>query len=103
MKAVQHDVIRLRAYEIWESSGRPDGLEKEHWEQAERELLDAAPEVERDVAEEPATDDSLGAAAGAASAEAADRDSPEVRVTPVPNRSGARNRSQQSQETVKRP
>lgn len=95
MKAVQHDAIRLRAYEIWESSGRPDGLEKEHWEQAERELLDAAPEVEVDVAEEPATDDSLGAAAAAAFAEAADRDSPEVRVTHVPNRSGARNRGQQ--------
>ena len=103
MKAVQHDAIRLRAYEIWESSGRPDGLEKEHWEQAERELLDAAPEVEVDVAEEAATDDSLDAAGEATFAEAADRDSPEVRVTPVPNRSGARNQGQQSQETVKRP
>jgi Protein of unknown function (DUF2934) len=102
MKAVRHDMIRLRAYEIWESSGCPDGLEKEHWEQAERELLDAAPEVEVNVAEEPATDDSLGAAGGAEMAGAADRDSPEVKVTPVPNRSGARNKGQQSQETGKR-
>ena len=93
MKAVQHDMIRLRAYEIWESSGCPEGLDKEHWEQAEKELLDAATENEASAIVEPATDDSLGAAAGA-------EFSPEVRVTPVPNRSGARNRGQQ---TVKRP
>jgi Protein of unknown function (DUF2934) len=42
MKAVQHELIRLRAYEIWERSGYPHGLDKEHWEQAEQELLDAA-------------------------------------------------------------
>ncbi len=96
MKAVQHDMIRLRAYEIWENSGYPEGLDKEHWEQAEKELLDAAPEGDASIAVERA-------AAGAEFAGAADRDSPEVRVTPVPNRSGARNRGQQSQETVKRP
>jgi Protein of unknown function (DUF2934) len=96
MKAVQHDMIRLRAYEIWEGSGRPEGLDKEHWEQAEKELLDAAPESEASAIVEPA-------AAGAEFAGVADRDSPEVRATPVPNRSGARNRGQQRQETVKRP
>jgi len=103
MKAVQHDMIRLRAYEIWEKSGCPEGLDKEHWEQAEKELLDAAPEGDASITVKPATDDSLGAAAGAEFAGAADRDSPEARVTPVPNRSGARNRGQQSRETVKRP
>ena len=45
MKAVQHEAIQQRAYEIWELSGRQHGLDKEHWEQAERELLDAAPSV----------------------------------------------------------
>ncbi|WP_352669887.1 DUF2934 domain-containing protein [Mesorhizobium sp. M0166] len=29
--------IRIRAYKIWEEAGRPDGLEKQHWEQAARE------------------------------------------------------------------
>lgn len=29
--------VRDRAYEIWESEGRPSGREREHWEQAERE------------------------------------------------------------------
>ena len=43
MKVVHQDLIRLRAYEIWEMRGRPVGMEKQHWEQAERELLDAAP------------------------------------------------------------
>ena len=46
MKAVHEDLIRQRAYEIWEASGRPLGLDKEHWEQGERELLDAAPEID---------------------------------------------------------
>ena len=102
MKAVQHDMIRLRAYEIWESSGCPDGLEKEHWEQAERELLDAATDVEINVAEEPATDDSLGAAGGAEMAGAEDRDSPEVKINPVPNRSRGRDKGQQSHKSGKR-
>lgn len=30
--------IRARAYEIWESEGRPDGKEGEHWERAAREI-----------------------------------------------------------------
>ena len=53
MKTVQHDLIKLRAYEIWELRGYPHGLDKKHWEQAEKELLDAAPEVEASVAAAP--------------------------------------------------
>jgi hypothetical protein len=30
--------IRLRAHEIWEREGRPDGQEAQHWEQARREI-----------------------------------------------------------------
>jgi hypothetical protein len=30
--------IRARAHEIWENAGRPEGLDKEHWEQASREI-----------------------------------------------------------------
>lgn len=30
--------IRERAYEIWESEGRPEGREAQHWEQARSEL-----------------------------------------------------------------
>lgn len=33
-----HDQIAQRAYEIWESRGRPAGTERENWQQAEREL-----------------------------------------------------------------
>ena len=29
--------VRDRAYALWESEGRPDGRERDHWEQAERE------------------------------------------------------------------
>jgi hypothetical protein len=30
--------IRRRAYEIWEESGRAEGRESEHWEQARQEI-----------------------------------------------------------------
>jgi hypothetical protein len=31
--------IRQRAYEIWETVGRPDGNSSQHWLAAERELV----------------------------------------------------------------
>ena len=31
-------LIRALAYGLWESEGRPDGRDKEHWEQACRKL-----------------------------------------------------------------
>lgn len=33
-----HEAISKRAYEIWLSSGRPQGCQKEHWRQAEKDL-----------------------------------------------------------------
>ncbi|MCR6631637.1 MAG: DUF2934 domain-containing protein [Magnetospirillum sp.] len=33
------DRIRRRAFEIWEAEGRPEGRHREHWLQAEREIL----------------------------------------------------------------
>ena len=33
--------IRVRAQELWEQSGKPDGREEEFWHQAERELSEA--------------------------------------------------------------
>jgi hypothetical protein len=32
------DRIRLRAYQIWEHEGRPEGREHDHWERAVREI-----------------------------------------------------------------
>lgn len=32
------EAIRQRAYAIWESEGRPEGREREHWSRAEAEL-----------------------------------------------------------------
>ena len=34
----QEDAIRLYAYQIWESEGRPEGRDTQHWRQAEEEL-----------------------------------------------------------------
>lgn len=33
-----HERIAVRAYEIWESRGRPDGADQAHWFEAERQL-----------------------------------------------------------------
>jgi hypothetical protein len=30
--------IQQRAYQLWESEGRPEGREQAHWQQAQREL-----------------------------------------------------------------
>jgi hypothetical protein len=35
--------IRLRAYAIWEATGRPHGRDKDHWFQAAREIMLAVP------------------------------------------------------------
>ena len=34
----RYERIRQRAYELWEHEGRPQGRDREHWEQAEREV-----------------------------------------------------------------
>ena len=35
---IDEDLIRQRAYEIWEQAGRPAGEHTEHWERAKREI-----------------------------------------------------------------
>jgi hypothetical protein len=46
--------VALRAHEIWEAEGRPDGRDKEHWAQAEREVQVVGDELpERLVPGEP--------------------------------------------------
>ena len=47
----REDRIRERAYEIWISDGRPEGREKEHWEQAASEVGNTGQEAEQDAAE----------------------------------------------------
>lgn len=38
MENDREELIRRRAYAIWEQEGRPDGQEQRHWEQAAREM-----------------------------------------------------------------
>lgn len=93
MKAVHHDLIKQRAYAIWEQNGCPQGQDREHWEQAERELLDAAPAIEAKVAVKPGTESDFGsAAAGDALAAAPDRGNleQEAITKSAPGRSRAR-------------
>lgn len=39
LDATAQEAIRLRAHQIWEEQGRPDGQDVAHWIQARRELL----------------------------------------------------------------
>ncbi|MTD98866.1 DUF2934 domain-containing protein [Paracoccus sp. YIM 132242] len=48
--------IRQRAHEIWESEGRPEGRDADHWTRAEEELrsqLDADDQPVGDAGAEP--------------------------------------------------
>ena len=38
MASVNEERIRIRAHEIWEEEGRPEGRDRDHWERAWREL-----------------------------------------------------------------
>ena len=39
----QTEMIRQRAYEIWQAEGRPDGRALEHWCRAEAEAASSRP------------------------------------------------------------
>lgn len=45
------DQIRLRAHQIWEAAGRPDGFEVDHWQQAEEQLNQEDQGVPKEVAD----------------------------------------------------
>jgi hypothetical protein len=38
----KEQIIRDRAYRVWEDEGRPKGKEREHWECARREIQEEA-------------------------------------------------------------
>jgi hypothetical protein len=42
MNGISEEIIRQRAHAIWEAQGRPDGHDREHWEQAIRELMNGS-------------------------------------------------------------
>ncbi|MEX0854076.1 MAG: DUF2934 domain-containing protein [Bauldia sp.] len=85
MKAVPEDLIRRRAHEIWEQTGRPHGFEREHWLRAEKELLDAAPNIKAKGAAAP------GAEAAVAVAVASDPSAEQRRSAPA-RKAGGRSR-----------
>jgi hypothetical protein len=41
MSQPSHSDIAQRAFQIWESEGRPHGRDRDHWHRAEREILGA--------------------------------------------------------------
>ncbi|MBZ9920832.1 MULTISPECIES: DUF2934 domain-containing protein [unclassified Mesorhizobium] len=43
----KEELIKRRAYEIWEREGRPPGREQEHWDQAVQEIEAEGSEAER--------------------------------------------------------
>jgi hypothetical protein len=43
MQALSPEKIQVRAYELWEQEGRPDGKADEHWHRAATELSNVSP------------------------------------------------------------
>ncbi|MFO1183751.1 MAG: DUF2934 domain-containing protein [Bauldia sp.] len=43
MTPSREDAIRLRAFQIWEAEGRPDGRALDHWQRASTEIDSVAP------------------------------------------------------------
>jgi len=56
----RQEIIRRRAFEIWEDEGRPDGADQRHWLQAEDELFgDDDHETMQELLDEDDHDDDL--------------------------------------------
>ena len=51
MEKPTEEQVRIRAHELWEQAGKPQGQENEFWHQAERELRET--EALREIAHEP--------------------------------------------------
>lgn len=51
--ALTDDMIRARAYRIWEREGRPDSRADEHWRMACRELAVEIASKQREEADQP--------------------------------------------------
>jgi hypothetical protein len=43
----REDQVRKHAHRLWEVEGKPHGRDKEHWQQAEKELSSAEPGEDR--------------------------------------------------------
>lgn len=69
MLTSREEEIRARAYAIWEREGRPTGREKQHWEQARREIEAETPTPKNEAgspleADPPSAAPARGKAAG---------------------------------------
>lgn len=47
MLELDENIVRLRAYEIWEADGRPEGRETQHWERALSDVTSTFPRPAR--------------------------------------------------------
>ena len=45
----REQLVRERAYVIWDTEGRPAGREQEHWDRAVREINEQEPEDRKSV------------------------------------------------------
>lgn len=45
----REDRVRDRAYRLWQQDGEPHGRDRDHWDQAEREIADAGAAIDADA------------------------------------------------------
>lgn len=65
MQSSREELIRNRAYELWEQEGHKEGQPEDYWYRAERELGDAGTGNDAGMPEDGAADDEGGAGTAA--------------------------------------
>lgn len=54
MEDDRRERVRIRAHQIWESEGRPEGMHERHWAQAEKDVDEAGAGTVIQPAKKPA-------------------------------------------------
>lgn len=62
--AISEEAVRLRAYQLWQNEGEPEGRALEHWQQAQSELGDTQGEVGLDYDAEGIENPGIGYSRG---------------------------------------
>ena len=75
------DRIRQRAHEIWESEGRPEGRDADHWSRAEEELRN---QTGNDQPDGDSAEPQLAQTAAPAKPKRASRKSTKAKAEPTP-------------------
>ena len=111
MNQEQDDLIRERAYAIWQAEGCPEGRQEQHWLQAAADLSQVRAEAAQDgeavstggaIATPPQSTAERGETSGEKTASSAARSRKVAEPAPAPSK-GRRSKGARSQPASRRP